>query len=257
LNQVLETLATKGHEWPAGPEDRAAVLEKAAETFEGGPKALRGVDSDGDARRGGDYLRVYAAQIESEFTTPMQMAGPTGERNELSFWPKGTVACVAMDSQSAIGTLIVQTGAALAAGNTAVLCHPESGAAEAVAAVLHKAGVPEWVVQAVPSGNDGTLEDLVSATPIEVIAFAGEGSTARAVSATLADTDGPLRPLILFRETPEAGEDMVGQGQPVASSPHYLHRFVHERSLSIDTTASGGNASLLSIEDGPGLPGEA
>jgi len=259
LRQAVETLQKNGTEWPDGPEQRAAVLEKAAETFENGPKGLRGVEAaaDGEARRGGDYLRVYAAQVEAEFVTPMQLAGPTGERNELSFWPKGTVACITLDSERSIGALIAQAGAALASGNTAVLWHPEAGAAEAVAKVLHKAGVPQWVVQAVAPGTDAALSELVGTAEMDVVAFAGEAQTAREASAVLAATDGPLRPLVLFRETPEAAEDAAGQGQPVASSPHYLHRFVHERSLSIDTTASGGNASLLSIEDGPGLPGES
>ncbi len=70
----------------------------------------------------------------------------------------------------------------------------------------------------------------------------------------LAGADAAIRPVIPFREDPA---DDIGAGQPLAGSPHYLHRFVHERSLSIDTTASGGNASLLSIGDGSSsLPGE-
>jgi RHH-type proline utilization regulon transcriptional repressor/proline dehydrogenase/delta 1-pyrroline-5-carboxylate dehydrogenase len=36
---------------------------------------------------------------------------------------------------------------------------------------------------------------------------------------------------------------------PKAGGPHYLHRFATERTLSVDTTASGGNASLLSLNE--------
>ena len=32
------------------------------------------------------------------------------------------------------------------------------------------------------------------------------------------------------------------------SGPHYLHGFALECALSVDTTAAGGNASLLSLE---------
>jgi RHH-type proline utilization regulon transcriptional repressor/proline dehydrogenase/delta 1-pyrroline-5-carboxylate dehydrogenase len=35
---------------------------------------------------------------------------------------------------------------------------------------------------------------------------------------------------------------------PKTGGPRYLHRFATERSLSIDTTAAGGNASLLSLQ---------
>jgi len=199
---------------------------------------------------------VYSVQVDAEFVTPQTLPGPTGERNELSLWPRGAVACLALDGQRGLGALIAQAGAALAAGNTAVLWHPEPGAAAAVTRVLHEAGVPDWAVQAVEPGEDATLADLVTAPQLHVVALAGEASTARETSAVLADTEGPLRALVLFREKPVEGGDFVGQGQPVAGSPDYLHRFVHERSLSVDTTASGGNASLLSIEDGPGLPGE-
>jgi len=47
---------------------------------------------------------------------------------------------------------------------------------------------------------------------------------------------------------PFGGERLSGTG-PKTGGPHYLHRFATERALSIDTTASGGNASLLSLKD--------
>ncbi len=48
---------------------------------------------------------------------------------------------------------------------------------------------------------------------------------------------------------PFGGEGLSGTG-PKAGGPHYLHRFATERTLTIDTTAAGGNASLLSLEEG-------
>ncbi|MBP6985736.1 MAG: bifunctional proline dehydrogenase/L-glutamate gamma-semialdehyde dehydrogenase PutA [Alphaproteobacteria bacterium] len=46
---------------------------------------------------------------------------------------------------------------------------------------------------------------------------------------------------------PFGGEGLSGTG-PKAGGPHYLHRFVTERSQSINTTAMGGNASLMTME---------
>jgi RHH-type proline utilization regulon transcriptional repressor/proline dehydrogenase/delta 1-pyrroline-5-carboxylate dehydrogenase len=46
---------------------------------------------------------------------------------------------------------------------------------------------------------------------------------------------------------PFGGEGLSGTG-PKAGGPHYLYRFAVERSLSVDTTASGGNAALLNLE---------
>ena len=46
---------------------------------------------------------------------------------------------------------------------------------------------------------------------------------------------------------PFGGEGLSGTG-PKAGGPHYLERFAVERAVSIDTTAAGGNASLLTID---------
>jgi RHH-type proline utilization regulon transcriptional repressor/proline dehydrogenase/delta 1-pyrroline-5-carboxylate dehydrogenase len=45
---------------------------------------------------------------------------------------------------------------------------------------------------------------------------------------------------------PFGGEGLSGTG-PKAGGPRYLYRFATERTLSIDTTAAGGNASLMSL----------
>jgi RHH-type proline utilization regulon transcriptional repressor/proline dehydrogenase/delta 1-pyrroline-5-carboxylate dehydrogenase len=49
---------------------------------------------------------------------------------------------------------------------------------------------------------------------------------------------------------PFGGEGLSGTG-PKAGGPHYLLRLCHERTLTINTTAAGGNASLMSLEDTP------
>jgi RHH-type proline utilization regulon transcriptional repressor/proline dehydrogenase/delta 1-pyrroline-5-carboxylate dehydrogenase len=45
---------------------------------------------------------------------------------------------------------------------------------------------------------------------------------------------------------PFGGEGLSGTG-PKAGGPHYLLRFANERSLTVNTTAAGGNASLLTL----------
>jgi len=47
---------------------------------------------------------------------------------------------------------------------------------------------------------------------------------------------------------PFGGEGLSGTG-PKAGGPHYLMRFVTERTLTINTAAVGGNASLLALEE--------
>jgi RHH-type proline utilization regulon transcriptional repressor/proline dehydrogenase/delta 1-pyrroline-5-carboxylate dehydrogenase len=47
---------------------------------------------------------------------------------------------------------------------------------------------------------------------------------------------------------PFGGEGLSGTG-PKAGGPHYLLRFASERTLTVNTTAAGGNASLLTLDD--------
>ena len=47
---------------------------------------------------------------------------------------------------------------------------------------------------------------------------------------------------------PFGGEGLSGTG-PKAGGPRYLHRFATERTISTDTTAAGGNATLLSLRE--------
>ena len=47
---------------------------------------------------------------------------------------------------------------------------------------------------------------------------------------------------------PFGGEGLSGTG-PKAGGPHYLLKFASERTLTINTTAAGGNASLLTLTD--------
>jgi RHH-type proline utilization regulon transcriptional repressor/proline dehydrogenase/delta 1-pyrroline-5-carboxylate dehydrogenase len=45
---------------------------------------------------------------------------------------------------------------------------------------------------------------------------------------------------------PFGGTGLSGTG-PKAGGPHYLYRFANERTLTVNTTATGGNASLLNL----------
>ncbi|MGH8116271.1 MAG: aldehyde dehydrogenase family protein, partial [Rhodanobacteraceae bacterium] len=47
---------------------------------------------------------------------------------------------------------------------------------------------------------------------------------------------------------PFGGENLSGTG-PKAGGPHYLLRFATERTFTVNTTAAGGNATLLTLQD--------
>ena len=237
--------------WDLSADRRCDVIEDVAEALE--LDGLKGVP-EAEAMRAAAYLRAFAANVDASFTEPLSLPGPTGEKNELSLHPRGLVACLATSGPGSIAALIAEAGAALTTGNGVLLWHGEPGIADQVAQAFRDAGVDGAALIPVESGNTASLKDLVSIPVLEAVCIAGSTALAVAINRTLAEADLAIRPVIVFRENPA---DDIGAGQPLAGSPHYLHRFVHERSLSIDTTASGGNASLLSIGDGSSsLPGE-
>jgi len=47
---------------------------------------------------------------------------------------------------------------------------------------------------------------------------------------------------------PFGGENLSGTG-PKAGGPYYVLRLCTERTLTVNTTAAGGNASLLALEE--------
>lgn len=146
-------------------------------------------------------------------TTSLTLPGPTGESNRLSFHPRGRVLCLGPSAEMAI----VQAVQALGAGCPVVIVAPE---ASVLAKPLLDAGLPVAVLDGVVDAQSlNSLESIAS------VAAAGEARWTRALRCSLAERDGPIVPI---------------ETQAIAPS-----RFVIERHLCIDTTAAGGNASLL------------
>jgi RHH-type proline utilization regulon transcriptional repressor/proline dehydrogenase/delta 1-pyrroline-5-carboxylate dehydrogenase len=143
---------------------------------------------------------------------PIDLPGPTGEANMLTLHPRGNILCLGPDADS----LVDQCVQALAAGNSVIAAAP--GARSALQ-VLASSDLPLIVL-------DGCLphRSLVE-LPLDAVAFAGDEAEARAIRRTLARRDGAIARLITARLDAAA--------------------YVVERAICVDTTAAGGNASLL------------
>ena len=247
LDRALADGEDGGAAWAMLPaRERGEILEKAAAALESRGASLAARDPRGDdgIDEAAEYLRFYAAQAEAELAAPASLPGPTGERNELRYPPRGLVACLAVKG-SGVAPLAAQAGAALAAGNSAILWHADEAVAADLERLLHEAGVPKGAVNAIPAGEGGTVRELVEDARVQAVAFAGGHGQAKAIAGILAEDSGAIRPLIPFAVTEHEGG---APGCPLAGSTGYLRRFVLERAVSIDTTASGGNASLFTIE---------
>ncbi len=148
---------------------------------------------------------------------PEAMPGPTGELNRLACAPRGTVLCLGPDRENALA----QAEVALSQGNAVVLVAP--GVAD-LAAQASAAGV---ALEAL----DGRLpaDTLSQARGFAAVASVADGNTQRSYRKALARRNGALLPLISELHSPE--------------------RYVIERHLCINTTAAGGNASLIAAAE--------
>jgi RHH-type proline utilization regulon transcriptional repressor/proline dehydrogenase/delta 1-pyrroline-5-carboxylate dehydrogenase len=145
--------------------------------------------------------------------TTLALPGPTGERNTLAFAPRGVVLCAA----SHIGVLLNELAAVLATGNRAV--------------VLARSGhlLPEGLPSAVRERIEVIGSIDACSHPFQVALV--EASTSHSLGPILAARQGAIISMI---DTTEEG-----------AIP--LWRLVAERALCVNTTAAGGNASLMTL----------
>ncbi len=161
----------------------------------------------------GGIVRRALSNIAALDMEPQTLPGPTGESNRLTLHPRGTVLCLGVSVEIALA----QAVQALGAGNAALVVVP--GASTAVKPLVD-AGVPV-------TGLDGTVdpETLTGLMGFEMVAAVGASEWMRDLRIALSDRVGAILPL---------------ETQVLAPA-----RYMVERHLCIDTTAAGGNASLL------------
>ncbi|WP_295562714.1 trifunctional transcriptional regulator/proline dehydrogenase/L-glutamate gamma-semialdehyde dehydrogenase [uncultured Sphingomonas sp.] len=162
--------------------------------------------------------RALATRVRDAIATSMlgaatELAGPVGERNLYALHPRGRVLLLPQTRDG----LIEQIGAALAAGNDAVV-----GDAGSLATAL--AALPPSVTARVRIADDWRRAPAFAGALIE-----GEAAHVSAALAALAELPGPI-------VLPQAG-----------CAGYRLDWLVEEVSTSINTTAAGGNASLMAI----------
>jgi RHH-type proline utilization regulon transcriptional repressor/proline dehydrogenase/delta 1-pyrroline-5-carboxylate dehydrogenase len=193
--------------WEATPAaTRAAALERAADLMQEGLPELVAlivreggriqVDAVSEVREAIDFCRYYAAQAKEKFAAPIELPGPTGERNSLSLHGRGVFVCIS-PWNFPLAIFVGQVAAALAAGNTVLAKPAEQTPLVAALAVgmLHSAGIPANVLAFLP-GDGRVGAAMVAGRECAGVAFTGSTEVARIIARTLAGKDGPLVPLI-------------------------------------------------------------
>jgi RHH-type proline utilization regulon transcriptional repressor/proline dehydrogenase/delta 1-pyrroline-5-carboxylate dehydrogenase len=151
----------------------------------------------------------YAYQTPYKVT--LVLPGPTGERNTLSFAPRGRIFCAA----TSVASLLNSLSAVLATGNTPVL--------------------PKQTMDLLPAGlPDAVRNSLVTseAEQAGVQLALVEGSQLNHYRQVFAGLDGAIVSVLEMHADTEAP----------------LWRLVAERALCVNTTAAGGNASLMTLQ---------
>lgn len=165
----------------------------------------------------------------------LEMPGPTGESNELYLTGRGLALVLGTEAGSET-LMAVQLLAALACGNAVVLRWPgqESWLGQLVE-VLQQAGVPKALLAA----DSHTPEaELLNHPDLRLVITGCSPEQAIRLNRALAMQEGVLLQLV-------AETDL--QLCPLLTSPDFLLRLVTEKTRTINTTAVGGNATLLEL----------
>ena len=189
---------------------RAAPLMEHSRVFDAGLDALLGwLRNNGHA----DVATLAQGYGRTSLSgVEIALPGPTGERNTLAFTPRGTVLCA---PKTAAG-LLNQLAASLANGNRALML---------AAPDLIPANLPALVKERVR---------FIGMEEIDASEFQ--------IALLEAGLAGSLRSKLAARPGAIVGIVDTGASEPVA-----LWRLVAERAVCVNTTAAGGNASLMTL----------
>ncbi|BET97120.1 trifunctional transcriptional regulator/proline dehydrogenase/L-glutamate gamma-semialdehyde dehydrogenase [Xenorhabdus taiwanensis] len=163
----------------------------------------------------GQVIQEYS--LLAQGGTVRLLPGPTGERNTYALLPRGPVLCLADNEQDAL----VQLAAVLSVGCQALWEKDE----------LHQElqrQLPSEIHRHIHWVNDWQHEE----TPIAAVIYHGDCDQLRRVCEVIAQRKGPI---------------ISVQGFARGETNLLLERLLHERSLSVNTAAAGGNASLMTI----------
>ncbi|MGM1298125.1 bifunctional proline dehydrogenase/L-glutamate gamma-semialdehyde dehydrogenase PutA, partial [Enterobacter hormaechei] len=201
VEQALESAVNNAPIWFATPpQERAAILERAAVLMEDQMQQLIGIlvreagktfsNAIAEVREAVDFLHYYAGQVRDDFDNETHR-------------PLGPVVCIS-PWNFPLAIFTGQIAAALAAGNS-VLAKPAEQtpliAAQGIN-ILLEAGVPAGVVQLLPGRGETVGAKLTSDNRVRGVMFTGSTEVASLLQRNIATRlDAQGRPTPLIAET--------------------------------------------------------
>ncbi len=168
-------------------------------------------------QRTDDELMLLAQHCaQRHYHATLDLPGPTGESNRLSMKPAGCVLCL---DQGDSDRFLAQACQAAMLGNHVVAVTTNTDAATVLSSFTD---VSLTVL-------DGAVSNdlLLQATPLDAVRSSGDGTTLVALRQALSAREGAIVPL--------------------STDLYDISPLIDEATLCIDTTAAGGNASLLAM----------
>ena len=202
--ETINVLPSK--EWSNSSIDhRSGVLNQVADDIEQNPEKFLYLlineagktiqDACDEIRETVDLIRYYALEVK-KYDVQHEMPGPTGEKNFLSFQPKGLVLCIS-PWNFPLAITLGQIMASLVTGNSVIAKpseHTSIIASEAIN-LLHKNGIPKNALTLI-LGKGDVAKSIIKSQNIDLVVFTGSIKTARNIQITLAKKDGKIVPLI-------------------------------------------------------------
>ncbi|MFQ5563012.1 MAG: bifunctional proline dehydrogenase/L-glutamate gamma-semialdehyde dehydrogenase PutA [Parvularculaceae bacterium] len=159
------------------------------------------------------------------FAESLVLPGPTGESNTLRLRGRGVVLCLGGGDGADPALAEKQAARALAAGNTVIV---DEAAAAPLAERLKSGGAPDGLVVGVTL-QGGAPEALLLDARIAAVVFDGGAEGRAALETALLGRTGAIIPVLTLVDEP--------------------WRYAVERTLTVNTTAAGGDVRLLSLPD--------
>lgn len=235
--------------WSQTPVDkRAACINRLADLLQANQVELMALacleagktwnDAMGEIREAVDFCRYYAMMAQELMANPQRLSGYTGELNELSLHPRGTVLCIS-PWNFPLAIFTGQVVAGLVTGNCVIAKPAEQTPLMAAFAIklMHQAGIPAGAVQLLPGSGREIGAALVADLRIKAVLFTGSTDTANKINQTLATRGGPIIPLIA-----ETG----GQNAMIVDSSALLEQVVMD-AVSSAFGSAGQRCSALRV----------
>lgn len=208
VEEALKLAQSSFNEWATtSVANRAACINRYGDLLEANQAEFLALacleagktwnDGIAELREAVDFCRYYAMMAQQLMANPVRLQGYTGELNELSYHPRGTVLCIS-PWNFPLAIFTGQVVASLVTGNCVIAKPAEQTPLIAAFAVklMHQAGIPVGAVQLLPGTGETIGAALVADKRIKAILFTGSTETANHINKTLASRGGEMIPFV-------------------------------------------------------------